>query len=349
MKRKIIGLSSLALLGIIIALIGCTISPPYVSQVIYVSKDGDDSNDGLSSSTPIYTLPKAMEIANQIDHSQTVEIKITIGGYFPDDGLNGSGDGFVINRPNTTISGGWDNNFKFVAGKTELNGEGHVYHVIKIENATNVILKNLIVKGGSAYDTNANNFDNTVGSGIFVKNVSYLTVENSVEICSNGAFGGGGMCLFNSQNNRIKCSIYDNSIFGIGGGIFLTNSHDNTISGNIYNNTALEGGGIFIGGSSGNKIEAQIFSNKASQRGGGGKILTSSNITLSGSVYNNMSRYGGGLYLEYSDHFTNTGYITNNMVTNTGGGIYTNAPHTNSSFGHVENNKLTNGTINNFN
>jgi len=73
---------------------------------IYVSRNGNDANDGLLPSTPVRTLVKAMEIANTMDKAANVVIKVGSGDYTNGDGLS-TNVGLVVNRPNLIISGGW--------------------------------------------------------------------------------------------------------------------------------------------------------------------------------------------------------------------------------------------------
>jgi hypothetical protein len=270
-----------------------------------VSGNGNDANDGLSPSTPVRTLVRAMEVANDIDSASNVLIKVGSGDYTNGDGLS-TNVGLVINRPNVIISGGWNNDFSSVVGESELDGNGSLYHVVMIRDVTNVKLENLVIRGGNA---NGSDPDNR-GGGIYVSNVSYLVIESNVVIRNNSAMYGGGVYLEDSSNTTISSSVYSNSA-AYGGGLYLSSSPDTTISGSVYSNSAYYGGGLFL--------------------------AFSPNTTISGSVYGNSAYYGGGLYLDNSDYFTNTGWITGNTASN-GGGVYRIGSYSNSYFGNVSNN-----------
>jgi hypothetical protein len=110
-----------------------------VVKAIYVSTSGNDVNDGLLPSTPVRTLVRAIEIANTIDSTTNVLIKVGSGLYTPGSGLSNANVGLVINRPNVIISGGWNSDFTSVIDKSEFDGNNTLYHIIKIENVTNVI------------------------------------------------------------------------------------------------------------------------------------------------------------------------------------------------------------------
>jgi len=297
---------------------------------IYVSRNGNDANDGLSVSTPVRSLPRAMDIAGGIEDNKRVEVRVEVGIYSKGDGLsspNVPNAGFVIIRPNITVSGGWDSNFltNFDSKNNRPNvsifdGNNSLYHIIEISGVTNVVLRNIHIKGG-----NANGSSEPVdrGGGIYVKNVSYLVVESNVIVSGNSASNGGGLFLWGLTNSTISCDILNNKSTW-GGGINLQNSTYNTVSGSVHNNSASQyGGGLFLG--------------------------YSTYTTISGSVYSNYAyNYGGGVYLQDSDYFTNTGWITNNNAYINGGGVYTNGSHLNSYFGNVISN-FVDGVENNFN
>jgi parallel beta-helix repeat protein len=303
---------------------------------IYVSRSGNDANDGLSPSKPVRTLVRAMEVANNIDSASNVLIKVGSGVYTNGDGLSNN-VGFVINRPNLIISGGWDSSFSSVEGKSELDGNGSLYHVVMIRNVTNVKLENLVIRGGNA---NGSSYPDSIGGGIYVSNVSYLVIENNVVISNNSAQYGGGLYLYNSTYNTISGSVYSNSANDRGGGLYLDNSTSNTISGSVYDNSAnYYGGGLYLWYSSNNTISGSVYGNSANYYGGGLYLDNSSNNTISGSVYGNSAGFdGGGVYLVNSDYFTNTGWITNNTASSAGGGVYRIGSYDNSYFGNVSNN-----------
>jgi len=282
---------------------------------IYVSRNGNDANDGLSVSTPVKSLPRAMDIAGGIEGNKRVEVRVEVGVYSKGDGLsspNVPNAGFVIIRPNITISGGWDSSFSSVVGKSVLDGNNSLLHIIEISGVTNVVLRNIQITRGNA---NGSNEPVDRGGGIYVKNVSYLVIESNVIVSDNFATSGGGLFLWGLTNSTISCDILSNRATW-GGGINLQNSLYNTISGSVYSNSANQyGGGMFLG--------------------------YSTYTTISGSVYGNYaSTYGGGVYLDNSDYFTNTGWITNNTAGTMygGGGVYKFGSYDNSYFGNVTNN-----------
>jgi parallel beta-helix repeat protein len=308
MARVVSFLSVLAVLAVLFVLFSCS-SSPLSNSSIYVSTSGNDNNDGLSPSKPVKSLVKAVSIAKNIDSSIPVEIKVTSGIYSNGNGLNSDKVGVVIDRHNITISGGWNSDFTSIVGKSELNGNGKLYHIVKVENVTNIFLMNLLITGGNANGS----FPDDKGGGIYASNVGYFSVGTSVVVSNNTATDkGGGIYLVDSQNNIISGLVILN-IASAGGGICLESSKNN----------------LLIGGIAGNGATTLLNQGK-----GGGACFISSPYNMFGSVaLTNFANMGGGVYLDNSDYFTNDGWITNNNATIRGGGVYTNNPHLHSYFG----------------
>jgi hypothetical protein len=61
-----------------------------VVKTIYVSTSGDNGNNGLSPSTSVRSLVRAMEVANTIDSGTNVLVKVGFGVYTPGSGLSSS-------------------------------------------------------------------------------------------------------------------------------------------------------------------------------------------------------------------------------------------------------------------
>jgi parallel beta-helix repeat protein len=325
MARVVYFLGVLAVLAVLFVLFSCSLSlSPLSDNLIYVSTSGSDGNDGLSPSKPVRSLVKAVSIAKNIDPSIPVEIKVTSGIYSNGNGLNSDKVGVVIDRHNITISGGWNSDFTSIVGKSELNGNRKLYHIVKVGNVTNIFLMNLLITGGNA---NGSSPDDK-GGGIYASNVSYFSVGTSVVVSNNTASDKGG-------------------------GIYLVDSQNNTISGLVILNIASAGGGICLESSKSNLLIGGIAGNGATtllnQGKGGGACFISSPYNVFGSVaLTNFANMGGGVYLDNSDYFTNDGWITNNNATIKGGGVYTNNPHPHSYFGDgtVINNSPDNFNIN---
>jgi parallel beta-helix repeat protein len=257
---------------------------------VYVSTSGNDANDGLSPSTPVRTLVRAIEVANTINSVSNVLIKVGSGLYTPGSGLSNANVGLVINRPNLIISGGWNSDFTSVIDKSEFDGNNSLFlhHIVMITNVTNVRLESLVIRGG-----NANVAPNDSGGGIYVSNVSYLVIESNVVISNNSANQcGGGLYLINSSNNTISGSVYSNSAY-YGGGMYLVDSSNNTISGSVYGNSAnYYGGGVYLDNSD---------------------YFTNTGWITNNTVINTNYGSGGGVYTNGSHANSYFGNVSNNI------------------------------------
>ncbi len=310
---------------------------------IYVSESGNDTNSGLKETTPIRSLTRAMEIARSIDVRTNVVIKVTVGIYSNSDGLSNANTGFVIDRHNIEISGGWDTGFSSMVGKSEFDGNNSLYHIIKINNVTNVVLRNLVIRGGKANGTSPD--DN--GGGIYANKVYNLLIDNSVTISNNSANSyGGGIYLHYSSNSTISASISSNTAdYGGGGGVYLEYSTSNTISASVYWNSAIWGGGVYLSSSTSNTISGSVYGNSAFYDGGGVYLTNShNNIIISNSVYGNRASYGrgGGVYLEYSTNNTISASVYWNSAA-WGGGVYLRSSTSNTISGSVYSNSASYG------
>jgi len=285
--------------------------------VVFVSTVGSDANSG-GISDPFRSINVAMNYisTNITNLGITVKVRVSSGLYTNGSGLSSSNSGFVIDRPNIVISGGWDSGFSSVEGKSELDGNNSLYHVVMITNVTNVKLENLVIRGGNA---NGSDPDDR-GGGIYVSNVSYLVIKSSVVISNNSATNGGGLLLYDSQNTTISGSVYNNIALH-GGGLYLYNSTNTTISGSVDGNGATYGGGLYLYNSTNTTISGSVDGNSATY-GGGLYLNNSPNTTISSSVNFNIARWGGGLYLEYSPNTTISGRVYNNICVYIGGGVY---------------------------
>jgi hypothetical protein len=308
-----------------------------VVKTIYVSTSGDNGNNGLSPSTSVRSLVRAMEVANTIDSGTNVLVKVGSGVYTPGNGLNSTGSGFVINRPNLIISGGWNSDFSSVVGKSELDGNSSLYHVVMITNVTNVRLENLVIRGGNANGGTPNDS----GGGIYVSKVSYLVIESSVVISNNYADSfGGGLYLDRSLSNTIVGSVYGNSAAWYGGGVYLSYSSSNTISGSVYGNSANQfGGGLYLDHSLGNTVDSSVYGNSAINGGGGLYLSYSSSNIISGSVYSNSAANGGGVHLYNSIYNTISANVYGNSASQLGGGVYLSSSSYNTISSNVYGNK----------
>ncbi|MFN4246057.1 MAG: hypothetical protein ACK4F9_07975, partial [Brevinematia bacterium] len=80
--------------------------------------------------------------------------------------------------------------FNGIVGYSELDGDGSLYHVVKVEGVSNVKLENLIIRGGRANGITPDN----LGGGIYMESVMYSVLTNII-VLNNSAYSGGGICV----------------------------------------------------------------------------------------------------------------------------------------------------------
>jgi len=302
--------------------------PVHPSRPLYVTENGSDENGCGSSTNPVRTIQKAIELADEAD-----TIFVSEGIY--NGPINFLGKNIIIKgEDNETtlidgqgeticveISTGEDStatleNFTITNGASNTVGGG-----IYCSNSS-IKLKNLIIRNNS---TNAN------GGGIFIDNSSFVKLEN-VLVDSNTAYtNGGGIAISdNSTLNIINSNIARNSTNINGGGIAISdNSTLNIINSSITgNSTNINGGGIVILGNSNSTIEScYVGGNITVGNGGGVAIAYNSTANIIGSNIHANSAHtgagnGGGVAILYSSSINIIDSdIIDNFSQNDGGGI----------------------------
>lgn len=269
----------------------------FFSLKLYVSKTGDDNNNG-SSTSPYFSIHKALSRAYDI-LSRTngyVEIMIGEGIYRIDDGLNITATLYITNR-SISLIGGWNSDFSSVVGYSTIDVSNSIKQCVVIENATNITLSGIILNNGRTYSFS--------GGGIYIKNSLNITITN-VGVSSNSAINAGGVYVENVRNSKFFVKVSANNSLNIGGGIMITNSS------NI-------------------ELQVEVFNNTSPRYGGGVVIANSSNVNLRGTITNNTSAYGGGVAIIGPASRGNT--INGNIILNTGttggGGIFISNANTN--------------------
>ena len=292
-----------------------------ILDIVYVSVDGDDTNDG-DRDAPVKTIAKALELA------QKGQIVILPGTYstgdlgIVDTDLNITGEGKVI------IDAGNNN------------------RVLYIYNTSKVVLKNLIFING--YTTEAAD-----ESGAILGSAGDLTIINCTFANSKSEKNGGA--IYNAGHLEIIDSTFENNTADECGGAIFTQSAgigitpSLTISNSVFRNNSAngkskyDGGAIYVQSASSVIITNSVFEqNKATQYGGGAIEITlteTANIdgcsfisnTAVGEDYKTQSDYGGGAISfigSYGDlketlTVTNTLFIDNSVTDYGGGAIYT--------------------------
>ena len=323
------------------------------SDAIYLSKDGNDENDG-SEGNPVNTIERAIQLAV----SENGPHKISVG--------EGSFVVFGIDLDDTylTIEGsGID--------KTTFDGVGYTGGIFSIYNS-NLTIRNLkIIDGvntgasGGAF-TNMGNLtiENLDVSGCIVKNgnggviysVGNLNIANSSftnnQVIPTDSGGNGGVIYCDGYYTSLSyppslnisgCEFRDNTAKGNtfgGGAIYMQyvdgfKSIENTV---FIGNKALSGGAIFMQNSEGNfpmnnvSFIKNVATGTVSNYGGGAINLIGKtdgrvgNVIIKNSQFVNNSAIntrGGGAILDRNvDLNISNSFIFNNKDTEKGMSIY---------------------------
>jgi predicted outer membrane repeat protein len=256
------------------------------TRTIYVSKNGTDRNDGLTSGKAKLNIQNAIIVAN---HGDT--IKVGPGTYQ---------DNLQIDK-NITLMGNIQNN-------TIIDGK-HVTSCIHIHPGIRATIINFTLKNGNS---------NSCGGGI--SNDGILTLKNS-SITDNEAVVGGG--IDNPGKMTISGVTIKNNVANFVGGGVCSDGTLTIENSTITNNTALAigGGGIYNGGIM-TISEVTIKNNFARDSGGG--VSSSGTLTIEDSaITDNGATFGGGIInysrlTVYGSTITRNGAIYGGGISNNG-------------------------------
>lgn len=272
---------------------------------VHVSPSGNDVNPGTKAS-PVRSLQRAVDIAGSF--AASVTIKVAQGTYSPGSGLNipastNNYSGVFITNGNLQILGGYDAGFNTRSGRSFLDGQASLSHVITLQSNSLSTIDGFILANGNA----VNGGDMGFGGGLFLRHSTSATITN--------------------------CLISNNTAVSNGGGVYIDNlSSYNTLYCEIGNNNAKFGGGVAVHGY-GNNIYSKIFKNQATDSGGGLYIENADSTTVNSSIYfNTCFMYGGGLFLKNSGSATIYGTISTNSAGSSGGGLYSDSTFSTSTF-----------------
>ena len=260
------------------------------SDSIYVSKDGNDDNDG-SEDNPVSTVERAIQLATAENGPH--KVSVCEGSYVV--------YGIDLDYTNLTIEGSG-------VGKTIFDGVGYTGGMFSIFNST------LTIRNLSIIDA-----VNTGGSGSAFTNMGNLTIENlKVDGCTVKNANGG--VIYSVGNlNILDSSFSNNQVIptdggGNGGVIYCDGYYTSlsyppslNISGcEFINNTAkgntFGGGAIYMQYVDGFKsIENSAFINNKALAGGAifmqnseGNFLINNVSFIKNTATGTVSNYGGG-------------------------------------------------------
>jgi hypothetical protein len=261
-----------------------------VNADLFVSPYGDNSNDGLTPSTPLKTIQYALSIIvpDELNH---LTITLADGIY----STSSNGEYFPIEMMNYISLVGESENGVILDAEQSAS-------VIRFQNNSNSSLSNITITGGLAI----------YGAGIILE--SSNPFMSSLTISDNWASKGGGLCLWDSNPNMVDLEISQNGASD-GGGLYLWDSNPLLKNVIINNNSShggsshfYGGGGIFGSGSSPILINITLTDNFDVSGGSGVHFLGNSNPEFINSIiWNNippeiyMDDYNSTILLTYCD------------------------------------------------
>ncbi len=211
--KKTFTILALAFLSLISILAGCVsvveVKVDEVTDTVYVSSSGDDNTGRGTKTSPVRTLDKALQIADEKSSVQYILIENVTYSYTSPTTLSVRGG--------LSIKGGYNSSFDSVVGKT-------TFRDLKIVvNGDGVLLENLIFDGSS--------------SRLVIQSVNNVTVSSCSFVSNFSAQNGGSIYVYNSGNVVIKDSnIFYGRANGFGGGIYVESSSSIVIQRNTITN-----------------------------------------------------------------------------------------------------------------
>jgi len=291
-----------------------------VEADLYVSPDGDNSNDGLTPLTPLKTIQHALSII-LVDSLHPHTIFLANGIYSP----STNGEFLPVDL----------RDYLSLYGESEdgvvLNAEGHAGVMRIIEGVDHSAISNMTLTGGST----------TYGGGVLCINSSPLFWNVTITDNTVSQWGGGIYCDSSSVILE-NVSITNNRADNTGGGLFCSTSalysRNSLIAGNsgercgggllcrynssldlqnvvIHGNSSISGGGICGSECSVILDGVSITDNTATSFGGG--IYCGASLTLIFSADNLSSLYSNNVHVRGSGADIWSGNISTTVLVDT--------------------------------
>ena len=287
---------------------------PYYG-VIYLSKDGDDANNG-SKEAPVATLDKAISLA--LNKHGSGQLIIGEGTY--------SGTDYKINR-NLTVIG---------EGKVIIDGNNQqtsIFNIASDANVDKLELINLTVinvnrgYGAFVYNYGANEviMDNITFVGNTNTNVRFITTNKGSLTIKNAVMSnntlGGIICHSGSGNLTIVNSTFENNLVNKDSGVyalvyFSSGSGEIIIEDCVFKNNTVKQNVVYS--TTGNDIYMKNteITDTISEVGSGAAIRAQAKLNVENSTFinNKASKDGGAIYIDSNGVATITQSVFINNV-----------------------------------
>ncbi|NPV01409.1 MAG: hypothetical protein HPY53_08510 [Brevinematales bacterium] len=291
----------------------------FQNEAIYVAGWGDDTNSGITNTSPVRTILKASQL---YDLNGAGEIRVATGVY--DDNINSC---CVLMKAGMILRGGYDNTFLTnnpALYPTKLDGlPGNALHVIAAVDGGKCTLDGLIISRGIAND---DFLFGKHGGGILALGTE-MVIKNCI-IESNYALQcGGGIYVMNGSVTISNTLFRENIAASQGGACFLYDVARADIDYLLITNTYAEsGGGIYGKNVASFTMDNSIIADVTSKKSGGtihlenGSFAFGNSIFHSGTLFNdsfNLDIYGGTAFFANGILSMKNCILSNNNSSNT--------------------------------
>jgi len=272
-----------------------------INQDVYVSVNGNDSNDGLSPDTAFKTIQHALRQAEG-SLENLVTIHVGPGLYSP----SATGETFPIHLDDVSLIYGARKEL------TILDAEGSS-GIFKGSDISAAILADMTLQGGKSETGGAASLDNTIiliqdcsltgnharlGGAIYIRQGQlYILDSEFVENLTEGAYTAGGAIYAQDTPIEMIRTLFAVNNADYGGAVFNDFGSIRMAASTVKNNQSVYGGGIY---SSPADLEAIscFFTNNSAALFGGGLYLWGGQPTnlINCTIAQNIAQWmGGGL------------------------------------------------------
>ncbi|MBQ7159809.1 MAG: InlB B-repeat-containing protein [Treponema sp.] len=269
---------------------------------LYVSASGSETNDGLSSSTPLPSITSAISKINAQNDS-TKDYIITLDGEITGAQVIEDPTGGKI-KANTIKIVGKSTSTSTLVDIINASGSG-TGSALAIKTTVPVTLRQIVIKGGHGTQIGSGGDAKLAGGGLFLGEGAAVSFENYATVTENTAGAGAGVYISKDAKfvMNYKTKVCNNTASHYGAGIYVANGgYLKTIAGSgsdIYENSlensdttvTVKGGGIYLeGGATLEQLGTYVRNNSVSAGGLGSGIYmcSTANYMISGSAQTNM-------------------------------------------------------------
>jgi len=266
----------------------CSSQTAPITQTVFVSPSGDDSNDGISETTPLRTIKAALSRI-LVPTGNRLTVQLDSGTY----SSSSNGEIFPLPLLNNVSIVGADPNTTIINAKSEntvlfcFMGESTLVENVTIQKGSK---SGIYCLGGSPVFSNTTitqNHNSDYGGGVFCEHNATPVFENC-RFFENSAFAGGAVSSNISNTTFFNCAFTANES-NRGAAIYSTESDLSFSNCTITGNTADSFGGAFYCSGCTLSVRNSIIWDDSPREfyflGGSDVSITYSDVQTSGDEY----------------------------------------------------------------